>query len=325
MTRMKTTRRVFAVGAISTLLTLSGCDNWTRTQKDTATSTAPVGLVVTSIDNPYFVEMVAGARDGAAGEPKLNLTVQAPERGAVDPERQQQLIEALIARRSGVLLVVPADSKQIVASIQSANRANIPFIVLDNDVDQELARQRGVRVAAFIGSDNVAGGRLAGDYVKKRLPAGGEVAILEGVAGVQAAIDRKTGFEQAVKQQPSLEIVASQAADWDREKAYNATRAILVANPKLKAIFAANDEMGLGAAKALREAKRQSVILVGYDATPDGRAAVLDGRMAATIAQQPKEVGRLGVEYARRILAGSPVPPRTSVPLQVVEPMDSRP
>jgi ribose transport system substrate-binding protein len=248
----------------------------------------------------------------------LNLTVQAPERGAVDPERQQQLIEALIARRSGVLLVVPADSKQIIGSIQSANRANIPFIVLDNDVDQELARKRGVRIAAFIGSDNIAGGRLAGDFVKKRLPDGGEVAILEGVAGVQAAIDRKSGFTQSVGQQPSLKIVASQVADWDREKAYNATRALLVAHPKLKAIFAANDEMGLGAAKALAEARRRDIVLVGYDATPDGRAAVTSGRMAATIAQQPGEVGRLGVDFARRILAGEKVPPRTSVPLQVV-------
>jgi ribose transport system substrate-binding protein len=315
---MEATRRVFALGAISTLLALSGCDNWTRTQQDSVASTAPVGLVVTSIDNPYFVEMVSGARAGAAAEPKLNLTVQAPERGAVDPERQQQLIEALIARRSGVLLVVPADSKQIIGSIQSANRANIPFIVLDNDVDQELARKRGVRIAAFIGSDNIAGGRLAGDFVKKRLPDGGEVAILEGVAGVQAAIDRKSGFTQSVGQQPSLKIVASQVADWDREKAYNATRALLVAHPKLKAIFAANDEMGLGAAKALAEARRRDIVLVGYDATPDGRAAVTSGRMAATIAQQPGEVGRLGVDFARRILAGEKVPPRTSVPLQVV-------
>jgi len=324
MMRMKTTRRVFALGAISTLLALSSCDKWSRTQQDSAASTAPVGFVVTSIDNPYFVEMVSGARAGAAAEPKVNLTIQAPERGAVDPERQQQLIEALIARRSGVLLVVPADSKQIVASIQAANRANIPFIVLDNDVDQELARQRGVRIAAFIGSDNVAGGRLAGDFVKKRLPSGGEVAILEGVAGVQAAIDRKSGFTQSVSEQQSLKVVASQAADWDREKAYNATRAFLVAHPKLKAIFAANDEMGLGAAKALAEAKRRDIILVGYDATPDGRAAVNDGRMAATIAQQPREVGRLGVDFARKILNGEQVPPRTSVPLQVIE-MSRRP
>ena len=318
MTLTSTTRRVFSLGMLTAMLALTGCDAWPGGQQQKTATTAPVGLVVTSIDNPYFVEMVNGARAAAGAEPKLELSVQAPERGAVDPERQQQLVEGLIARRAGVLLVVPADSKQIIASIQSANRANIPFIVLDNDVDQGLARERGVRVAAFIGSDNVAGGRLAGDYVKGQLPNGGEIAILEGVAGVQAANDRKSGFEQAVKRQASLKIVASQAADWDREKAYNATRAILVAHPKLKAIFAANDEMGLGAAKALTEAKRRDVILVGYDATPDGRAAVLDGRMAATIAQQPKEVGRLGVEYARRVLRGEAVPARTAVPLQVI-------
>lgn len=312
------TRRSFTLGILSTALALAACDQWSRTEKETAATTAPLGFVVTSIDNPYFVEMVEGAQSAAAQEPKLNLTVQAPERGAVDPERQQQLIEGLIARRSGVLLVVPADSKQVISSIQAANRANIPFVVLDNDVDQQLARQRSVRIAAFIGSDNVAGGRLAGDFVKQRLSSGGQVAILEGVAGVQAAIDRKAGFTQAVQQQPSIKIVASQAADWDREKAYNATRAILVAHPKLKAIFAANDEMGLGAAKALTEARRKDVILVGYDATPDGRAAVASGSMAATIAQQPREVGRLGVDFARRILRGEQVPARTSVPLQVV-------
>lgn len=311
----ETSRRTFISAALAALVTLSACGGQSASEN---AATGPVGLVVTSIDNPYFVEMTQAAQGAARADPALQLVVQAPERGAVDPERQQQLVEALIAQRASVLLIVPADSRQIVTSIEAANRANIPVVILDNDVDRDLANRRGARIAAFIGSDNVAGGRLAGDFVRQRLPTGGEVAILEGVSGVQAATDRKAGFVASISQQPSLRVVASQAADWDRERGYNATRAILVAHPNLRAVFAANDEMALGAARALAGAGRSDVILVGYDATPDGRAGVANGTIHATIAQQPREVGRQGVELARRLIRGETVPARTVVPLEVV-------
>jgi len=297
-----------ALGAIALL---GACDK--------PKSSNSLGLIVTSIDNPYFVEMIQGARTAAESEPALPLEVQAPERGAVDPERQQQLAETLIARKTSVLLIVPADSTQIIATIQAANRSKIPVVILDNDINETVAAERGATIAAFIGCDNIAGGKLAGDFIKQRLgDDGGEVAILEGVAGVQAAVDRNSGFVQSVGQQASIQIVASQAADWDREKAYNVTRAILVAHPKLKALFGSNDEMALGAARAINEAGRKDIVIVGYDATPDGRQAVSNGILAATIAQQPKLEGQLGVEFARRLLKGETIPTRIDVPLEII-------
>jgi ribose transport system substrate-binding protein len=287
-------RNIF--GIIVTILFMSllcGCHTSSRKK---------IGFVVTTLSNPYFIEMVNGAKDVVKNHPEIELLVQAPDK-AVDNDKQLQIIENMITQKVDVICVVPSDSKSIISSIEKANKANIPIIILDNNIDTILARQKRVTIATFIGSDNYQGGQLAAQYILEKLNKNGDVAILEGVSGVDAAIKRKSGFIDFMNNYKTIRIVASQPADWEREKGMNVLQNIIRANPNLNAVFACNDEMALGAIQAIKDAKKGGkIIIVGFDATPDGRAAVKKKEMSATIAQQPTFVGAEGVKKAIMLL-----------------------
>jgi ribose transport system substrate-binding protein len=281
------------------------------------TQQATVGLVVTTLSNPYFVTMANAAKAEDEKSPALRLVVQAPDQ-AVDVSKQIGMIDDLIAQKPAAICLVPADSKAVIPSILRANEANIPVLILDADIDEGLAKAKGAHIASFIGSDNVAGGGLAGDYIKQHLPAGGEVAVLEGVSGVDAAEQRRAGFLKSIQQQPSIRIVASQPADWDREKALNIFQSILQGHPNIAAVFAANDEMALGAIKAIQAAgKTGKIIVVGFDATKDGLAAVKDGQMSATVAQQPDEEGKMCVDMAEDLINHKTIAINTRIPVKL--------
>jgi len=139
-----------------------------------------------------------------------------------------------------------------------------------------------------------------------------KVAELQGTSGASAAIDRGTGFHNIAD--GKLDVVASQVADFDRTKGMTVMENILQANPDVQAVFAANDEMALGALEAISGAGKD-VIVVGFDATDDAIAAIKEGRMAATIAQQPDLIGYTSVEYAVKLINGESIP--SSVPVEV--------
>jgi ribose transport system substrate-binding protein len=274
-----------------------------------------IGFVVTTLANPYFVDMTNAAKQEAHKHPDVDLIVQAPDI-ATDTDRQIQIVEDLITQHVKAICVVPADSKSIVRVIAKANQANIPFLVLDNKVDEKVARDAGVTITSFIGSNNFLGGQLAGQFLGKQLNGKGKVAILEGITGVEAAVQRKSGFLDALKAFPQIQVVASQPADWDREKGLNVTQSIMQANPKLDGIFACNDEMALGAVRAIKGAgAKRKPFVVGFDAIQDALVAVKAGDMAATVAQLPAEVGRLGVATAVDKIEGHPIP--ASIPTEV--------
>ncbi len=290
---------LFAVAMIL-IAVIGGCRRKGDTKK--------IGFVVTTLSNPFFVDMTEAAKAEIKNHPGYEIIVQAPERGATDVERQIQIIENLITQKVDAICVVPADSKSIIESIKKANKAGIPFLNIDNKVDLTLAKERNALIATFIGSDNYLGGKLAGEYITKGLNGKGKVAILEGVSGVEAAIDRKSGFLDYVKEHSGIEVVASQPADWSREKGLNVFQNILQANQNINALFACNDEMALGAIQAIKTAgKTGSIIVVGFDATNDGLAAVENGSMAATIAQLPSEMGKIGVLKAIDLINGKSI------------------
>lgn len=265
-----------------------------------------IAFVVTTLSNPYFVDMTESAKKEVANHPGVELIVQAPEK-AIDNERQIQIIENLITQKVDAICVVPADSKSILPVIAKANKANIPVLNIDNKIDFDLAKKDNVKVVTFIGSDNYLGGKLAAEYIVKKLNGKGKVAILEGVSGVEAAIQRKGGFLDYLKDNPGIKVVASQPADWDREKGLNIFQNILQANPGVQALFACNDEMALGAIQAVKASKKKGIIIVGFDATKDGVAAVNDGTMAGTVAQLPIEMGKIAVLKAIDVLNGKTI------------------
>jgi len=160
---------------------------------------------------------------------------------------------------------------------------------------------------------------MAAAYVGKRLNGKGNVVMLEGIAGSSAARDRGKGFREGLQKFPGIKIVASQTADFDRSKGLSVMENILQAQKKIDAVFAQNDEMALGAIQAIEAAKREKeMFVVGFDAIADALKAVNAGKMAATIAQQPKVMGQLAVEAAGTLVKGGTVPKFTPVPLKLV-------
>ncbi|TMJ13437.1 MAG: D-ribose ABC transporter substrate-binding protein, partial [Bacillati bacterium ANGP1] len=245
-----------------------------------------VGLSLSTLNNPFFVDLRDGAQ-AAAKKMNVNLVVVDAQN---DSAREASQIEDLIQKKVAVIAINPTDSDAIVPTIKKINAARIPVITVDRGAN-------GGVVAAHIASDNVAGGKMAAQYVAKRLKGKGSVVMLEGIAGTSAARDRGKGFRDGLKAYPSIRLVAVQTADFDRAKGLSVMENILQAQKKIDAVFAQNDEMALGAIQAIAAAKREKeMFVVGFDAIGDALAAIKAGTMAATIAQQPKEMGRLAVE-----------------------------
>ncbi len=267
-----------------------------------------VGLAISTLNNPFFVDLRDGAQAAAAKAGVALVVLDAQN----DPARQASSIEDLIAKKVRVVIINPTDSDAIVPTVKKLNAAKIPVITVDRAAN-------GGTVAAHIASDNVAGGEIAANYVGDHLNMKGNVVMLEGIPGSSAARDRGKGFREGLKQYPGIALVASQTADFDRAKGLAVMENILQAQKKIDAVFAQNDEMALGAVQAIEAAKRgREMFVVGFDAIADALKAIQEGRMAATIAQQPKEMGRLAVEAAATVLKGGTVPHFTPVPLRLV-------
>ncbi|QGG80668.1 substrate-binding domain-containing protein [Litorivicinus lipolyticus] len=183
-----------------------------------------------------------------------------------------------------------------------------------------LSLERGATsgtVASHVASDNVQGGQMADDLILQKLGKSGSVVELEGVPGTSAARDRGMGFNQAVDSASGVKVVARQAADFDRTKGLNVMENIRQAQSDVQAVFAHNDEMALGAIKAI-QASGRDILVVGFDGTGDAVKAVQDGSMLATVAQQAGMIGSLGIETADKIIKGQSVADYTPVPLQLI-------
>ena len=276
-----------------------------------------VALVMKTANNPFFIEMQKGAEE-AAKRLNVELVVQAAER-EVDVEKQMQIVENLIQTRVAALCVTPSGSREIVPAIDKANRANIPVVIVDTRVDAKALSESGGRVATFIGSDNYEGGKIAGEFLAKKLGGKGKVAVLEGIPGHETGDSRLRGFREALKASPGVEIVASQTANWERDQGFNVFQNILQSHPDVQAVFACSDLMALGAVEAVAAAKKTGQIaVVGFDATSEARDAITKGTMDASVAQSPAQMGAIAVENALKLLKGEQVQPEFVVPIKLI-------
>ncbi|MBL7575075.1 substrate-binding domain-containing protein [Peptoniphilus asaccharolyticus] len=178
-----------------------------------------------------------------------------------------------------MLLINPTDSDAVAAAVMNANQAGIPVITLDR-------ASNGGEVLSHIASDNVAGGKMAGEHIIKLLEGKGNVVELEGIPGSSSARERGQGFNEAIEGS-ELQVVAKQTANYDRTEGLSVMENILQANTDIQAVFAHNDEMALGALEAIKSSGKD-IKVVGFDATDDAVKSVEAGELAATIAQQPK-------------------------------------
>ena len=244
-----------------------------------------MGLSLSTLNNPFFVTLRDGALDTAK---KLGIELIVLD-AQDNPAKQLNDIEDLIQQRVDLIIINPTDSDAIVSAVESANEAGIPVITVDRAAN-------GGKVVCHIASDNVAGGRMAAQYIAKALNGEGKIVELVGIPGTSAARDRGKGFETEIAKYPGLILVAKQTANFNRAEGLTVMENILQAHPDIDAVFAQNDEMALGAIEALKAAgKLDKVIVVGFDAIPDAVEAVKRGEMEATIAQQPYLMGQLAV------------------------------
>jgi len=269
-----------------------------------------LGLSISTLDNPFFVTLKEGA-EGAASKVQVKLVTVDCEN---DSAKEASNLEDLIAKKVDALLINPTDAEAVVPSIEKANAAGIPVFTVDRAA-------AGGEIVSHIASDNVAGGKMAGEELAKLLGGKGKVVELEGITGTSSARERGQGFNEVMAGYPDIEIVARQTADYDRAKGLTVFENILAAQPEIDGVFAHNDQMILGAIEAAEAAGRlEEIKFVGFDAIDDAVAAVKAGKLAATIAQQPAEMGRLSVEFAAKYLRGEAVEKYVPVPLSLVTP-----
>lgn len=264
-----------------------------------------MAIVLSTLNNPFFVTMKDGA-EAKAEELGYKLIVLDSQN---DPSKELSNIEDLSIRGVKAILINPTDSDAVSNAIRMANRSNIPVLTLDRGAS------RG-DVVSHIASDNVIGGEMAGHFIMEKVGEKAKVIQLEGIAGTSAARERGEGFMNAVNGS-DLELLASQPADFDRTKGLNVMENLLAANPDVQAVFAQNDEMALGALRAV-QASGKEVMIVGFDGTDDGIAAVNRGLLGATVAQQPDLIGSLGIEMADKVLKGETVDEYVPVPLKII-------
>lgn len=260
-------------------------------------------FIMKSLSNPFFIDMEEGAQK-TADELGVKLTVLAAERES-DTAGQMRIMEDQITLGVDAIILVPNGSKELAPAIRRANDAGIPVLIVDTKMDPDAMKESGAVAETFIGSDNYLGGSIAAETIAELLGEKGKVAVLEGIPGHETAYARDSGFKETIANYPNIEVVASQTANWDRAQGLDVFANILAANPDIDALFAANDQMGLGAMQAIDSAGRTGdIIVVGFDANKDARDAIKEGTMYGSIAQFPNAMGVIGVEKAVELLNG---------------------
>ncbi|MGQ4729247.1 ABC transporter permease/substrate-binding protein [Streptomyces sp. Ju416(a)] len=269
--------------------------------------TKKVGMSLSTLNNPFFVQMKEGAQ-AEAEKAGIDLTVTDAQNDASQQANQLQNFTS-----SGVssIIVNPVDSDAVGPGVRSANKADIPVIAADRGVNK-------ADTATLVASDNVAGGKLAADALADKLGGKGSIVILQGTAGTSASRERGAGFTEGLKAYPDIKVVAKQPADFDRTKGLDVMTNLIQSHPGVTGVFAENDEMALGAAKALGSKAGKSVSVVGFDGTPDGLKAVEAGTLYASVAQQPAELGKIAVQNAVKAAKDEKVASTVKVPVKVV-------
>lgn len=285
-------QKIATVGAIAGLVVLgtAGCN---RTSTSAGASGDKITLALSTLNNPFFVEV----RNGAQAEAKKRGVQLDVVDAQNDSAQQANQLQTAATGSTKAVIINPVDSDAAGSSVTALNKADIPVVAVDRTVN-------GADVASFIASDNVAGGEQAAADLAKAIGGKGTILVLQGQAGTSASRDRGKGFEEGLAKYPNIKVVGEQTANFDRATALDVTTNLLQAHPDVNGIFAENDEMALGAIKALGSKAGSSVKVVGFDGEADGIKAIEDGTLAATVAQQPAKLGALAVDQAVAAIKG---------------------
>jgi ribose transport system substrate-binding protein len=308
--------------------TLAACGGTSTTTSSTSSSASSspaasstggrvIGVSIQNREAQFYQDMESGMQSEAA---KYGYTVTVVD-ASRDNSKQQSQVEDFISQKVAAIVLTPYDSKAIGSAIVEANNANIPVFT----ADIANASSQG-KVVAHIASDNVQGGGQAGKLMCAALgSAGGSIAILD-EPEVTSVQDRVKGFKAALATScPNVKIVADIDGGGERAKASAATEDILQSHKDLKGIFGINDDSALGAARAVTAAGLTGkIIIVGYDATPEARAAIKNGSMYGDAIQHPDQIGSKTIDAIHEYFSGKTPPARIAVPVGTFTKADAR-
>jgi ribose transport system substrate-binding protein len=270
-----------------------------------------------SLANEFFITMENGARAHQQAHPEDYDLVANGIKDELDVGRQIDLVEQMIAQKVDAIVIAPADSKALVPVCRKAQLAGIVVVNIDNKFDTDVLASSQVAVP-FVGPDNRRGARLVGEHLAKQLQQGDKVAIIEGAPNAFNGVQRKLGFEEAMKA-GGMVIVSSQSGYWETEKASQVVSALVTEHPDLKAILCANDSMALGAVAALRDAKKlEAIKVVGYDNIAAAQQLLQEGLLLATADQHAGQLAVYGIEYALEMLRTKAAPADKETPVDLI-------
>ncbi|EGT0696258.1 TPA: ribose ABC transporter substrate-binding protein RbsB [Clostridium perfringens] len=298
---MHINKKIFSVGLMLMMLMTSfiGCGRDNKPK---------IGMVLSTLNNPFFVNMKDGAEKEAE---KLGYDLVVLD-SQNDPAKERANVEDLVQLGVIALLINPTDSDAVVKTVEVANKSNIPVITLDRQAN-------GGKITSHIASDNIKGGEMAAEYVLDKFKdEKGPINVVEiqGIPGASATRDRGEGFHNIMDKNDKFNFVSIQAADFDRQKGLQVMENIIQANPNIQVVFAHNDEMALGAVKAIK-ASGINALVIGFDGNDDAKDSIDANEMTATIAQQPDLIGALGVELANKIYNGESIKDKIAADLKV--------
>jgi len=273
-----------------------------------------VGVMIKGLDNPFFAAMNDGVK-AAAKDTGADVQIQAAA-SLTDTSGQASKLEALIGQDMSCYVVNPISQTNLVQPLARVPDGT-PVVNIDSPVGEDAAKQAGLDISTYIGTDNVAAGGMAADTMADLVKGGGTVGVIGGVSGDATSNARVEGFTSGA--QGRFEPLKTVAGDWDRAKALNAAEDLMRSNPDIKGFFAANDQMALGIAQAVKNAgKKGEIAIVGVDGIEDALNAIKAGDMSATVSQYPYTIGQLGVEACLAAAQGKELPADVKAPVQVV-------
>ncbi|WP_082092037.1 substrate-binding domain-containing protein [Demequina pelophila] len=301
-------------------LTLAACSSGDSEESGATAAaggseTSSIAAVIKGLDNPFFQAMEQGIEDAAAdagGEVNIQAAADIG-----DTTGQADKLTALAGQDYGCFIVNPISGNNLVQALAPIAQEGTPVVNIDNPIDAEAAEAAGLDIATYIGTDNVAAGGKAGDFVVEQVEAGAKVAVIGGIAGDVTSAARVDGFRGAVE--GTLDIIQEEAGDWQREIALTKATDIIAANPDIAAFFAANDDMGLGIVKAVENAGLTGqIVVVSVDGNVDALESVQEGGLSATVAQYPFAIGTLGYQACAMAATGEAIPENIESPTALV-------
>ncbi|WP_276514621.1 substrate-binding domain-containing protein [Niveibacterium umoris] len=275
-----------------------------------------VALVMKTLTNPFFVEMEKGARR-AEKEGGVTLLVKTATQ-ETSIEQQIQIIEEMVQAKVDAIVIAPGDSQRVVPALKKAQDAGIKVVNIDNRLDADAMKKSGMSEVPFISVDNEAAAYQSARFIAEQATKPTSAAILEGIRTADNAQKRRAGAERAFKENAKIKLVAQETANWKIDEAYEVSKSIFKAHPDIRLVFCANDMMAIGVMKFIQESGRKDVLLAGFDALNEAKAAVKDGKMQVTVDQQAAEQGYQGVQAALKALRGEAVPTEIKVDARLI-------